>query len=224
MPQIGDLTTGAGVNTSLNQDFLPQYLQVGNVDDANPLQALRVATKGKELMNISNQARIQALGALDMEASIAAGASVIPNGSIRLADGQIEERTQMTLQNSGVPAPVVYGNSLGFSAGAVARFAIESSINASQNQTYRNFEYLLFLPANVTSVDVTYSNGYKENLTVPELEALFLRNFNTQANALVNGHLVIAGNANPFGEIVEAKIYNGSGGSTTVLNTFNESI
>lgn len=222
MPQIGTLLTGAGVVTTISQEFLPAYLQIGNIDDANVLTALRVATKGGDLINLSNAARIGVLATLDNEPSIAAGASFIPQ-RIRLANGNVQERTQISLTNVGVTTPAIFGQSYAQSGDRLARRVVESSINVTSNQLYKGFEYLYFLPAQVNSVELTFrtmdGGTYTDNFTPAELEGIFSEFFYTEATALVGGHIVIAGTANPINQVLSAKIFNAAGGATTVVAT-----
>ena len=220
MPQIGTMTTGAGVVTSLTQQFMPQYLQIGNSDDANILQDLNVSTKGGTTVELTNAARIQTLATLDMQPSIAAGASAFPL-KIRLADGEINERTQMSLENSGVTTPAIFGNSTGRSPSRSARLVVENNLQANQQEVFEGFEYLFFLPANVTRAELTFANGYKDSFTVAELEGLFAEMYETEANVLINGHLVIAGYANPIAPVSQVKLFNGAGGATVVVMTGN---
>lgn len=221
MPSIGTMTTGAGVVTSLTQQFLPQYLQIGNADDAVILQDLNVSTRGGTFVELTDQDRIQVLAKLDMQ--LIAGGASIPN-KIRLSNGEILERTQFSLENAGVTTPEIYGNSTGRSPDRTVREVVENNLLANQQETFEDFEFLYMLPANVTRCEIIFANGYQDTFTVPELEGLFAEYFDTEANLLIDGHLVIAGYANPISPIASCKVYNGAGGATVVVSTGNRGV
>ena len=217
MSKIGVLTTGAGVVTTLNNEFTPEFLQIGSADVPPVLTALTVTTNGGTHFEVNTAAQIAAIAVLDSEPSIAAGGSLIPY-QIKLAMGQIPKRTFINLKNAGATTPNVYGNSQGQAdpRNRKIRTAVETSINANTTGIYKGFEYLLLDPTNVSKYNVVFANGWQEELDTFEMEGLFSRLFNSQESLLIGGLLPIAGYANPINGVREVKIINGSGGATTV--------
>jgi len=219
MAQIGSFAASAsGV---FNLDFLPEFLLVGATNIANQaLSNLSVVTSGVQLMSITSVARLTALsrydngGILDFPGSEPINSQVA--SYIRLSTGRINKATTITGTNSVASTKDVFAASTNI--GNVARRAVEQSINPSANATFDNFEALFFDATNLLRAQVTFSNGYSDEYTPTELQALWAAYHMSDALATLNGLTVIDANSGA-GQIAQVVLFNGSGGSTVVLKT-----
>jgi hypothetical protein len=202
-----------------NLDFLPEFILVGETYDANfALSNLSVVTSGIQLMSITSLARITALSKYDGGALLAApgaGPSEVAM-YLKLATGRINKATTITGTNSVASVKSIFAASTNITS--VARRAVEQSINPSANATFDNFECLIFDPANVLRAQITFSNGYTDEYSVPELRALYGAFHVAEAAGTLNDLLCIDSDSGA-GLISQVVIYNGSGGSTVVLKT-----
>lgn len=219
MAQIGSFAASAsGV---FNLDFLPEFLLVGATNSANQaLSNLSVVTSGVQLMSITSVARVTALsrydngGILDFPGSEPINSQVA--SYIRLSTGRINKATTITGTNSVASTKDVFAASTNI--GNVARRAVEQSINPSANATFDNFEALFFDATNLLRAQITFTNGFSDEYTPTELQALWAAYHMSDALATLNGLTVIDANSGA-GQIAQVVLFNGSGGSTVVLKT-----
>jgi len=219
MAQIGSFAaSSSGV---FNLDFLPEFLLVGATNSANQsLSNLSVVTSGVQLMSITSLARVTALsrydngGILDFPGAEPINSQVA--SYIRLSTGRINKATTITGTNSLASVRDVFAASTNITN--VARRAVEQSINPSANATFDNFEALFFDATNVLRATIIFANGYSDEYTPTELQALWASYHMSDALATLNGLTVIDANSGA-GQIAQVVLFNGSGGSTVVLKT-----
>jgi hypothetical protein len=201
-----------------NLDFLPEYFLIGTNNANNQaLSNFSVVTSGTQLMSITDVDRLTALAKFDTGAILANE----PNDSmaasyLRLATGRINKASTITGTNSIASAQSAYAASTNLSS--IARRAVEQSINASANATFDNFEALIFNAANVLRAQITFSNGFSDEYTVQEIQALYSRYHICDSGGSLEGLTVIDADSGA-GLISQVVLFNGSGGSTVVLKT-----
>jgi hypothetical protein len=212
----------ASASAVFNLDFLPEYLLVGNTyEDFQPLSSLSVVTSGVQLMSITSQTRITALAKFDSGAILTAPGTpgTLNSGAasyLKLATGRINKATTIQGTNAEVTAKDTFAASTNISN--VARRAVEQSINPSANATFDNFEALFFSPTNVLRAQITFANGFTDEYTPLELQALYAKYHVTDRQGELADLICIDGDSGA-GLITQVVIFNGAGGSTVVLKS-----
>jgi hypothetical protein len=195
-------------------DFLPEKLLINLTDGAQDLTSLSVVCSGVQLMSITDQNRIDALQKFDNGAVLSFSPATA--SFLRLATGRINKATTITGVNPGVQAMPIYASSTNMSN--VARRAVEQSINPSANATFSDFECLIFASTNVLRAQITFDNGFTDEYSVAEINAYFAAYHVAEQNGQLIGLSVIDADSGG-GKISQVVLYNGSGGTTTVLRT-----
>jgi len=212
----------ASSSAVFNLDFLPEYFLIAGTSAAQQsLSNLSVVTSGVQLMSITNIARLTALAKFDSGAILdyPATAGTINSRTasyLKLATGRINKATTITGTNSLASVRSVYAASTNISN--VARRAVEQSINPSANATFDNFEALIFDATNVLRAQLTYANGYTDEYTPEELQALYAKYHVSDQNGNLDGLTCIDSDSGA-GLISQVVLFNGSGGSTVVLKS-----
>lgn len=220
MSQIGVLA--ASTATLFNLDFLPERLLIGAINQNGLASNLSVVCAGRQLMSITDAARITALGKFDQGAiyNVVTGPPAVnditPNW-LKLAVTRINKASTINVTNSGSTTPKVYAVST--AKGNIARTAVEQTVNASANQTFTEFEALFFSPSNVLRVNLTFEDGFNDDFAPEEIDALFASENVTDENGRLDGLSVIKSSKQDGNDIVQAVIYTTSGGNVTVLKT-----
>ena len=212
MAQIGNLTASA--SSVFNLDFLPERFLIASTDTDQPLSQISVVTSGTQLFSITAAARIRAVAKFDQGATL--GADVKVPMWLKLSTGRINKQTSINVTNSGAGTESVEAVSTNISS--IARRAVEQSINASANATFDTFEALFYDPTNVLRIQVIFANGYSDEYTKNEIDALYAAYHVADADGRLNGLSVIDSDS-LGGQIAQVTIYNGSGGATVVLKT-----
>jgi hypothetical protein len=212
MAQIGNLVASSA--SVFNLDFLPERFLIGNTDTDQPLSQISVVTSGTQLFSITAAARIRAVAKFDQGATL--GADVKVPMWLKLSTGRINKQTTINVTNSGAGTESVQAVSTNISG--IARRAVEQSINASANATFDTFEALFYDPTNVLRVNIVFANGYVDEFTDKEINALYAAYHVADADGLLNGLSCIDSDS-LGGQISQVTIYNGSGGATVVLKT-----
>jgi ABC-type ATPase with predicted acetyltransferase domain len=135
---------------------------------------------------------------------------------LKLATGRINKATTIQGLNAVAAVESVFAASTNISN--VARRAVEQSINPSANATFDNFEALFFAPTDILRAQLTFSNGYTDEYTPLELQALYAKFHVTDREGELADLICIDGNSGA-GEISQVVLYNGAGGSTVVLKS-----
>jgi hypothetical protein len=212
MAQIGNLTASA--SSVFNLDFLPERLLVAGTDTDQPLSQISVVTSGTQLFSITSAARIRAVAKFDQGATL--GADVKVPMWLKFGTGRVNKQTTINVTNSGAGTEAVQAVSTNIAS--IARRAVEQSINASANATFNNFEALFYDPTNVLRIQVIFDNGFSDEYTPNEIDALYAGYHVSDADGRLNG-LSCIDSASGAGVIAQVTIYNGSGGATVVLKT-----
>lgn len=212
----------ASASNVFNLDFLPEYFLVGSASATNQsLSSLSVVTSGQQLMSVTSVDRITALSKFDSGAILSdptlPGISVSTTASyIRLSTGRINKATTITGTNAAATIQSVYAASTNISN--VARRAVEQSINPSANSTFDNFEALIFDGANVLRAQITFANGYSDEYTVAELQALYAKHHVSDQFGTLEGLTCIDADSGA-GLISQVVLFAGSGAAVVVLKT-----
>ena len=216
MATIGNLANAA--SETFNLSYLPQFLQIGDPDNADTLSSMTVTARGKTLIQLSDSAQIRAIMQTETEV-IAAGANTELGSRLMLADGRIEGQSTVTILNGGATTTAVYENSLGLSGDGMARKIAVTPIVANGQTRFSGFDLLLFLPTNFDRAQVTYMNGYTEELSAAELQALYLSQFPAEASGLINGFIAVAGlrGETAATQVATINLFAGSGGNCDVV-------
>jgi hypothetical protein len=212
MAQIGNLTASA--SSVFNLDFLPERFLIASTDTDQPLSQLSVVTSGTQLFSITAAARIRAVAKFDQGATL--GADVKVPMWLKFGTGRVNKQTTINVTNSGAGTEAVQAVSTNI--GSIARRAVEQSINASANATFNNFEALFYDPTNVLRIQVIFDNGFSDEYTPNEIDALYAGYHVADADGRLIGLSCIDA-ASGAGVISQVTIYNGSGGATVVLKT-----
>jgi hypothetical protein len=216
MSLIGSLPASAtGV---FNLDFLPERIILRNALNVGASN-LSVVTSGTQLISITSQPRINALAKFDQGGVLSADDATSPDyvtSWVKLSTGRINKATTITATNSVASTSDVFAVSTNLNS--VARRAVEQSINASANATFTNFEALFFDPTNVLRAQITFANGFTDEYSVVELDALYASYHLTEVGQRLSGLTCIDADSGA-GLISQVVLFNGSGGTTVVLKT-----
>jgi hypothetical protein len=205
-----------------NLDFLPEYFLVGQSSGATQaLTSFSVVTSGVQLMSITDVTRLTALAKFDSGAILddptTPGTILSMTASyLKLATGRINKATTITGTNGLASVRNAHAASTNISN--VARRAVEQSINASANATFDNFECIIFDATNVLRAQITFANGFSDEYTVVELQALYAKYHISDNVGTLEGLTCIDADSGA-GLISQVVLFNGSGGSTVVLKS-----
>lgn len=175
---IAALTTGAGVISTLQgQPHCEQYIVIGDIDTAMPLQGINIETDGESVINIVGSQPLCSAFAKFMTPFCATLVGLI----IKVAAGKINKKTTYRFTNNGATTPIIFGYSE--KTGGRQCRALSDGIVASSNCTYSGFTALMVTPsANVGSLDFTFTDGTQQTYSVIEADALFAMKNATEAN------------------------------------------
>lgn len=198
--QIGTLLTGAGTVTTLNLQFVPQFILVGDTETDLPLTAMSWNIAGDELVNIGSAVMVQAYSKFGRSGLL--GADVQVAQLIQVGDGYYgNQQFQLRLTNAGVTTPAIYGYSKRYGTGELITVS-QNVILDGANQRYNGFVALQFVPTNVTRCDVEFTDlltdtVYSESMSPVELMSMFVDDNTADASGLL-GTLVTIDNASMF--------------------------
>lgn len=206
----------ASASAVFNLDFLPEKVLLVNTSNPQlPLSNFSVVTSGVQLMSITNQDRLTALSQFDSGA-VLDNTTPVTSSYLRLATGRINKATTITGTNAVAATRDFFAASTNISN--VARRAVEQSINPSANATFDNFESLIFDSTNVLRAQITFANGFTDEYSVAEINALYANYHVSDAGGQLAGLSVIDADSGA-GLISQVVIFNGAGGSTVVLKS-----
>jgi len=213
----------ASSSAVFNLDFLPEKVLVGGVSETSQfLSNFSVVCSGTQLMSITDVSRLTALAKFDSGAILSdpvnppTAAENQAAAYLRLATGRINKATTITGTNGSAGVRNFFAASTSISN--IARRAVEQSINASANATFDNFEALIFDSTNVLRAQITFANGFTDEYTMLEVQALYANYHVSDAGGKLETLTVIDADSGA-GLISQVVLFNGSGGSTVVLKS-----
>jgi len=214
MAIIGSMTTGAGVLTSLILPQCPQYLIIDNVYTGTfDLTNLDVSINGASTISLIGADDIDSVAQIKSHSSDG-NANIMM--ALELADGQINAPTLIRLTNEGTNTNTIYGVSkqVGTAPYRISQF----TINATSNQIFQDFDYLLInsSPTNVDSVEIQWLNGFKNRYAPQELPVLFRNLYASESSGQFSGNSDISWINNEDGLIANCTLFSNSSGSVTV--------
>mgnify|MGYP003150108492 CR=1 FL=1 len=216
MAQIGTMTTGAGVVTSLNLPYCPQYLIVDNSYNGTfDLTGIDVSINGQSTISLIGADDIDAVAEIKSNSATdgAGGETII--AALELANGEINAPTLIRLTNEGANTNAIYGVSS--QVGTAPYRYSQFTINATSNQIFQDFDSVLInsSPTNIDSIEIQWVDGYKDRYDPLELPVLF-RSMYCASNA---AQFPSAGDIgwinNEDGNIANVTVYTNATGSAT---------
>lgn len=188
MGQISTLLGGAGVTTVIaGQSQGEEFLLIGDVDTANPLQALQVEIDGTPFITINNALLLTAFMKWMMETI---NTTAVVGLLIKVATGLIKRNTTYRLTNAGATTPAIFAYSTNRSG--VPYLSSSKQINPSAYEDFDKFSALFITaPANIQSAEVLFADGHRSTLAGVELDSLFAFENQTEANGQLGGVTVI---------------------------------
>lgn len=176
MAQIGTLVTGAGVATVIaGQSQCDQFIVIGDVDTPLPLQAVSVEIDGTPFIQITGANLVEAFAQYKSNMGGTDGTDNTPSNFLKIATGYIPRNTTFRFTNAGATTPAIYAFSN--AKGGIPLIATTQSINATSYQVFDKFSALIIDGfANVVNAEISFRDGSKSTLTVPEIDAMFTIN------------------------------------------------
>jgi hypothetical protein len=217
MAQIGTMTTGAGVVTTINLPYCPQYLVIDNTYQGSfDLTNIDVSINGQSTISLIGDDDIDAV------AQIRSHSGTDTNSTneallmaLELADGQIDAPTLIRLTNQGTNTNKIYGVSsrVGSSAYRYSQF----TVNATSNQTFSSFDSVLInsSPTNIDSIEIQWVDGFKDRYAPEELPVLWRNLYGAEENGMFAGGADVAFINNEDGNIANCTVYTNASGSAT---------
>lgn len=184
---LAAITTGAGVNTvTPSQSQVDSDIMIGDIDTTPPIRGLKVNIDGDTTIDVQGS---QVLMAVFSKLSQFMTGSGIIGVLWKISTGRIKcNSAVITFTNDAATTPAVYWNSQrGQYPAKPGRPIRAKSVTAIQNAPWTingtDFAYLAVTdPANITSVDITFADGTQQNFTVVEVDGLFAKTNETEAN------------------------------------------
>ncbi len=213
MAQIGTMTTGAGVVTSLNLPYCPQYLVIDKVYVGTfDLTNIDVSINGQSTVSLIGADDIDAVAQIRSHSSDT-DANIMM--ALELSNGEINAPTLIRLTNEGTNTNAIYGVSS--QVGSAPYRYSQFTINATSNQIFQDFDSILInsSPTNIDSIEIQWTNGYKDRYNALELPVLFRSLYGAEHQGQFSNSADIGWINNEDGLIANATVYTNSTGSAT---------
>jgi len=213
MAQIGTMTTGAGVVTSLNLPYCPQFLLIDeSYNGTFDLTNLDVSINGQSTISLIGADDIDAVAQIKSHASVVSDTVMM---SLELANGEINAPTLIRLTNEGANTNAIYGVSS--QVGTAPYRYSQFTINATSNQIFQDFDSVLInsSPTNIDSVEIQWIDGYKDRYDARELPALFQSTYGSLGNSAFSASYDVSWINNEDGNIANCTVYTNATGSAT---------
>ena len=213
MAQIGTMTTGAGVVTSINLPYCPQYLILNNTFSGTfDLTNMDVSINGQSTISLIGADDIDAVAQIRSHSSDA-NANIMM--ALDLADGQINAPTLIRLTNEGANTNSIFGVSS--QVGTAPYRYSQFTVNATSNQTFESFDSVLInsSPTNIDSIEIQWIDGFKDRYAPQELPALWRNLYVSDGQSQFGDNEDIAFINNEDGNIANCTIYTNATGSAT---------
>jgi hypothetical protein len=163
--KIGTLTTGAAVVTTINLNYLPQYI---NFTAATGLTGIKVTVHGEGVLMDLDTDGIAALS------GIRRFGNVTNSYLMALADGFIANKNvELQFTNSAAQTPDIFGFSLQKGSAYVKSVRIKAFANSQV--TFENFGVLGFqstLSDTLDILNIRFVDGHIQQITGTELKTL----------------------------------------------------
>ena len=210
----------ASTSAVFNLDFLPENFLIDRAGGATQfLDNFSVVTSGIQLMSITSVTRFTALAKFDSGAILSDPAATNNSTTasyLRLASGRINKATTITGNNPfGAPLPAFAASTC---ISNVARRAVEQSINPSANATFNDFESLIFDASNILRAQITFANGFSDEYSVAELQALYANYHVSDQSGTLEGLTCIDADSGA-GLISQVVLFAGAATSVVVLKS-----
>ena len=214
MAIIGSMTTGAGVLTSLILPQCPQFLIIDNTYTGTfDLTNLDVSINGASTISLIGADDIDAVAQIKSHSSDEDSSVMM---ALELANGEINAPTLIRLTNEGSNTNTIYGVSqqVGTAPYRVSQF----TVNSVSNQIFQDFNYLLInsCPTNLDSIEIQWTNGFKNRYAPQELAVLFRNMYAAEKTSQFSDTGDIGWINNEDGLISSAVVFTNSSGSATV--------
>ena len=213
MAQIATMTTGAGVVTSINLPYCPQYLIIddtfkGTFDITN----IDVSINGQSTVSLIGADDIDAVAQIRSQGTLQEQFVMM---ALELADGQINAPTLIRLTNEGANTNAVYGVSS--QVGTAPYRYSQFTVNATSNQTFESFDsvFINSSPTNIDSIEIQWIDGFKDRYAPQELPALWRNLYVSDGQSQFGDNEDIAFINNEDGNIANCTIYTNATGSAT---------
>jgi len=187
MSNLGALITGAAVPTTFaGQSGADQYIVIGDVGTALPITGVQVEIDGTPWINIQNsQPLVQAFSKWLMEFS-----GTLVSNMLKISTGRISRNCTYRFVNAGATTPQV--RVFSDSKDGIPYMATTKQINISSFEDFEKFSALMLtVPANVSSVEIVFTDGHKATMTIEEVNGLFALKNQSEAGGLLAACSVI---------------------------------
>lgn len=218
MAQIGTMTTGAGVVTTLNLPYCPQYLIVNDTfSESFQLTNFSVSINGQSTVELIGADAIDSVA--QIKSNVGGDIAGQNNGcmmALELSDGQINAPTLIRLTNESTGTDPIFGVSTAVGT-APYRYS-QFTVNATSNQQFSEFDSLLMdsSPTNIDSIEIQWNDGFKDRYAPEELPVLFRNQYCAEEQSKYGGTGDQSWINNEDGNIANCTIYTNATGSTTV--------
>jgi len=217
MAQIGTMTTGAGVVTSLNLPYCPQYLTIGTTYfESSQLTNIDVSINGQSTVSLIGADDIDYVSQIKSHST--GDVSGETNGlmmALELANGEINAPTLIRLTNEGSNTHAIFGVSS--QVGTAPYRYSQFTINSTSNQIFQDFDSLGVnsSPTNIDSIEIQWTNGFKDRYSPYELPLLFRNVYSAELTSQFSATGDIAWVNNEDGLIANCTVYTNASGSAT---------
>lgn len=215
MAEIGTLGAGIGAVTVIaGQSQCDQYIVIGTVEPDIQLSALSVEIDGTPFIQIVGANLVKAFTKYKMEmGGLDAGGDYCPANMIKIATGSIRRNTTFRFTNDAAGAATIYAFS---EAGKGVPFiATTKQINATSYEVFDKFSALIMdSVANISNLEISFRDGSKSTLTIPEVNGLFALKNNSNPGGLLGACACLD---NSDQSIESVRISTGAGGPASVL-------
>lgn len=216
MAQIGTMTTGAGVVTSINLPYCPQYLVLANTYTGTfNLTNIDVSINGQSTVSLIGADDIDAVAQVRAQPTIDGAGGYNVAMALELANGQINAPTLIRLTNEGAGTDAILGVSSGVGTSAY-RYS-QFTVNATSNQTFSEFDSVLInsSPTNIDSIEIQWVDGFKDRYDADELPVLWRSMYASEGLSQFSATQDIAFINNEDGNIANCTVYTNATGSAT---------
>ena len=189
MPFLGNLVTGAGVETVIaGQATAASHLVIGDVGTTNALSGIQVEIDGTPYVNIKGSSTLCAAFA-KWGNNVIEGTNIV--GLVyHLATGLIPRNTTYRLTNAGATTPAI--RVLSDNRTGVPFIAAVKGINANSYEDFSRFSALIIdIPANVNNIEMNFNDGHRETWSVVDADSYFAIQNPSEASGRLAGCTVI---------------------------------